>query len=688
MDRAARQRNGRLRAGGGGSRRIAGKSAGDGNGRNGWRRNRRINRCGSRRRNRRSLLSGRRSRHRRDGTGGGNPALASRQGNGFALHLTRKALSPAGHRTAPGDGMSCGFRRRGCRRRRNRRNRSGRSLSAGSRRDSRRRDDSFGRRPRRRGRSRRDGTGRRKLGQGRAQRAVIFFLTEPAEFHQAQFDAKPLVHGRPQRLFDGRQQVDSLEQQRHGALGGLRPVAFGHAAGHLEQGPRLGILAHQQVAEMAVQPGGERLGRKAFAQYLVKHHQRRGIIARENPRSHAEVGIVVEHIQRCGHLGSRQPLAAERDDLVEHRQRVAHASVGFLSDNMQRFVVIGNALLRGDVFQVTHAVLDADPVEIVNLAAGQNRRDDLVLLGRRQNEHGMRGRLLKRLEESVEGLKRKHMDLVDDVDAVTAYLRRDTDLFGQRTNIVHRVVRCGVQFVDIERAALVERPARLALVAGLAVGGRIEAVDRLGENTRAGRFADAARAAEQVSVGQLPARDRVAQRRGDMRLPDDRRECRGTVLAGGNDEIIHDFSYLTKIRKFGRNPQAARKNPGQGGEDTSASFRHRTGRRMPPCAEAAMVATDRKPASIPRDAVERTSASAGPAVCSGPTRIWERTAFAKDQKRMLTSDMPLRAERPGTPLPESMRGVLFCHPDCQDVTGRQLRRDNSSYARRRSVRTD
>ena len=125
-----------------------------------------------------------------------------------------------------------------------------------------------------------------------------------------------------------------------------------------------------------------------------------------------------------------------------------------------------------------------------------------------------------------------------------------------------------------------------------------------------------------------------------------------------------------------------------GNKDTSASSRHKAGRRIPLCAEAAIAATDREAASIPRDAVERTSASAGPAVCSGPTRIWERTAFAKDQKRMLTSDMPLRAERPGTPLPESMRGVLFCHPDCQDVTGRQLRRDNSSHARRRSVRTD
>lgn len=173
-----------------------------------------------------------------------------------------------------------------------------------------------------------------------------------------------------------------------------------------------------------------------------------------------------------------------------------------------------------------------------------------------------------------------------------------------------------------------------------------------------------------------------------MRLPDDRRECRGTVLAGGNDEIIHDFSYLTKIRKFGRNPQAARKIPDreqrhlrllqtQGRTTDTSICRGRNSRNGPgSCVD--IRATASSAPRLPPD----------PAVCSGPTRIWERTAFAKDQKRMLTSDMPLRAERPGTPLPESMRGVLFCHPDCQDVTGRQLRRDNSSHARRRSVRTD
>ena len=353
---------------------------------------------------------------------------------------------------------------------------------------------------------------------------------------------------------------------------------------------------------------------------------------------------------------------------------------------MQRFVVIGNALLRGDVFQVTHAVLDADPVEIVNLAAGQNRRDDLVLLGRRQNEHGMRGRLLERLEESVEGLKRKHMDLVDDVDAVTAYLRRDTDLFGQRTNIVHRVVRCGVQFVNIERAALVERPARLALVAGLAVGGRIEAVDRLGENARAGRFADAARTAEQVSVGQLPARDRVAQRRCDMRLPDDRRECRGTVLAGGNDEIIHDFSYLTKIRKFGRNPQAARKIPDreqrhlrllqtQGRTTDTSMCRGRNSRNGPgSCVDSARC----RRAHL---GFRRTGGLFRTDTHLGANGIRQRSKTHAHVRHAVTRRTPRHAASR-----KHARGAILSSG--LPRRHRQLRRDNSSHARRRSVRTD
>ena len=45
-------------------------------------------------------------------------------------------------------------------------------------------------------------------------------------------------------------------------------------------------------------------------------------------------------------------------------------------------------------------------------------RDDLVFFGGRQDEDGVCGRLLERLEEGVEGGRREHVDLVDDEDQV------------------------------------------------------------------------------------------------------------------------------------------------------------------------------------------------------------------------------------------------------------------------------
>ncbi len=98
------------------------------------------------------------------------------------------------------------------------------------------------------------------------------------------------------------------------------------------------------------------------------------------------------------------------------------------------------------------------------------------------------------------------------------------------------VVRRGVEFVDVERAALVERTARFALVACLGSVGR-EAVDGLGEDAGAGGLAHAAGTAEQIGVGQLAALDGVLEGGGDMLLPDDRTKGRGTVFACADDEF-------------------------------------------------------------------------------------------------------------------------------------------------------
>ena len=101
------------------------------------------------------------------------------------------------------------------------------------------------------------------------------------------------------------------------------------------------------------------------------------------------------------------------------------------------------------------------------------------------------------------------MYLVDNIDGVLTDLRRNAHLVNERTDIVHRVVRCRIQFVDIERSLLVERPAGLAFVAGIVAVLRVKTVDRLRKNTRAGGFTYSTRTAKQVRVRQMVLTDSV-----------------------------------------------------------------------------------------------------------------------------------------------------------------------------------
>ena len=131
------------------------------------------------------------------------------------------------------------------------------------------------------------------------------------------------------------------------------------------------------------------------------------------------------------------------------------------------------------------------------------------------------------------------VDDVDDVDLVFAGLRGDVDLLHEVAHIVHRIIRSRVELEDAHRGALVETPAAVALVAGLAVGGAVLTVDSFGQDTRTGRFAHASGTAEEESLGQLPSGDGVLQRPGDMLLPDDTGKCRGSILSCRYYKIIH-----------------------------------------------------------------------------------------------------------------------------------------------------
>ena len=201
--------------------------------------------------------------------------------------------------------------------------------------------------------------------------------------------------------------------------------------------------------------------------------------------------------------------AAERDGLVEDRERVAHGAVAAAGDEHERVVVGRDALLGADHLELLDDLRDGDAAEVEALRAREDRREHLVRLGRREDEQGVLGRLLERLQDRVEGARREHVHLVEDVDLLLGALRRDADRLAQLAHVVDAVVARGVDLDDVDRAAVVERRARLARAARLGVGPLGErrlAVDGLGEDARRRRLADAARAREEVRVREAPER--------------------------------------------------------------------------------------------------------------------------------------------------------------------------------------
>ena len=171
----------------------------------------------------------------------------------------------------------------------------------------------------------------------------------------------------------------------------------------------------------------------------------------------------------------------EAHHLIEDREGITHTTIRLLGDHVECLWLRLDPLARGDIGQVFHHVSNADAIEIINLTAGKDGREHLMLLRRGQDEERMMGRLLQCLQESIESRCRQHVHLINDEYLVLADGRRDAYLIDQRTNIIHRVVARRIQLMDIIRALLVEGTARLAFVTSLPIRRRMQTVDRLSE---------------------------------------------------------------------------------------------------------------------------------------------------------------------------------------------------------------
>ena len=157
-------------------------------------------------------------------------------------------------------------------------------------------------------------------------------------------------------------------------------------------------------------------------------------------------------------------------------------------------------------------------MELQALAARQDRLGNLLRVGGAQHEHHVGRRLLERLEQGVERLRREHVDLVDDIDLVAPARGGERDAVDDLlANVVDAGARRGVELVDVGVRAGGDG---LALLAG-AVGvrrGPVLAEQRLGEQARRGGLARAARSAEQVGVRRAPLGQGVLERRHDVLL--------------------------------------------------------------------------------------------------------------------------------------------------------------------------
>ena len=210
---------------------------------------------------------------------------------------------------------------------------------------------------------------------------------------------------------------------------------------------------------------------------------------------------------------------AAADALVENRERVAHTAVRSDGNQHRRVVVDLHVLPLADELEALGDVLRRNTPEVETLAAREDRRQQLVHLGRRQNEDHVRGRLLQRFQKRVEGRHRKHVHLVDDVHAVFGACRRKVRFLNQGADAVDAVVARRVDLHNVEDRPVVETAADRADAARVAVL-RVQAVDGLGKNLRAGRLTGSARTRKQVRVRNPPRHQLVFQRDGHLRLAD------------------------------------------------------------------------------------------------------------------------------------------------------------------------
>jgi hypothetical protein len=311
--------------------------------------------------------------------------------------------------------------------------------------------------------------------------------------------------------------------------------------------------------------------------------------AQHRRRFNAEVVLRLERVERAARLAGEEKseqladraaigeaehrpdlvgadsAGAVGDRLVEDREAVARRPFRRPGDQRQRLGLRPRRLLRRRPRRNGGELLGGNAAKVEALAAREHRHRHLVHLGGGEQELHMRRRLLERLQERVERVLGQHVDFVDDVDLVA---RRDGRIAHRLDDLAHVVdagVAGGVHLDDVDVAPLGYGHTRFTPTSRdrwwAALPVRADAVQRLGDEPRGRRLADAAHPGEQKGVSEAVALDRVAEGADHRVLPDQLREALGAIFAGEDPVGL-------RLRRLGRLVEArARPKPEESSGD-------------------------------------------------------------------------------------------------------------------------
>ena len=191
-----------------------------------------------------------------------------------------------------------------------------------------------------------------------------------------------------------------------------------------------------------------------------------------------------------------------------------------MGDQIERLALELHVLGHANGTQARHDGLGRDAAEVEPLATRMDGLGHLLRIGGGQDEHHVARRLLERLQQRVERRRRKHVNLVDDIDLIAPARRSELDATDDLlAHVLHTRTRRGVQLVDVRMFAVRNHHAVIARAVRL--GGRAAfAQQGFRQQTSRGGLAGAARTREQVGVAHLVLFDRVFDRALYMLLTD------------------------------------------------------------------------------------------------------------------------------------------------------------------------